>query len=54
MSEKQLSGEVHYPSEQVIKHANAKCDKLYKFAEEDYEGFWAREAKNLKWFKKWS
>lgn len=54
MSEKQLSGEVFYPSKQVIKNANAKCDKIYKFAEEDYEGFWANEAKNLKWFKKWN
>ncbi len=51
---KNLSGEVFYPSKQVIKHANAKCEQLYKSAEEDYEGFWAKEAKNLKWFKKWT
>ena len=54
MTEQKLSGEVFYPSKQIIKHANAKCEKLYKSADEDYEGFWAREAKNLKWFKKWS
>jgi acetyl-CoA synthetase len=54
MTEKNLSGEVFYPSKQVIKHANAKCEQIYKSAEEDYEGFWAREAKNLKWFKKWT
>ena len=54
MTEKNLSGEVFYPSKQVIKHANAKCYQLYKSADEDYEGFWAKEAKNLKWFKKWT
>ncbi len=54
MTGKKLSGEVFYPSKQVIKHANAKCEQLYKSADEDYEGFWAREAKNLKWFKKWT
>jgi acetyl-CoA synthetase len=54
MTGKNLSGEVFYPSKQVIKHANAKCDQLYKSAEDDYEGFWAKEAKNLKWFKKWT
>ncbi len=54
MADEKLSGEVFYPSKQVIKHANAKCEQLYQSAEEDYEGFWAKEAKNLKWFKKWS
>ena len=54
MTEQKLSGEVFYPSKQVIKNANAKCEQLYKSADEDYEGFWAKEAKNLKWFKKWT
>jgi len=54
MTEQKLSGEVFYPSKQIIKYANAKCEQLYKSADEDYEGFWAKEAKNLKWFKKWS
>jgi acetyl-CoA synthetase len=53
MSEKSLSGEVFYPSKEVIKYANAKCDELYEFASKDLQGFWEREAKNLKWFKKW-
>ncbi|MEJ2494225.1 MAG: acetate--CoA ligase [Ignavibacteriaceae bacterium] len=26
----------------------------YKSASDDLEGFWAKEAKNLKWFKKWT
>ena len=53
MSDKQLSGEVYYPSKEVIQHAHAKCDELYKFASEDLEGFWAKEASELHWFKKW-
>ncbi|MCL5070403.1 MAG: acetate--CoA ligase [Actinobacteria bacterium] len=53
MTEKQLSGEVYYPSEEILKNANAKCQKLYSFAENDYLGFWENEASNLNWFKKW-
>ncbi len=46
MPDEKFSGDVFYPTEEVINHANAKCDELYNFAEEDYEGFWAKEAKN--------
>lgn len=53
MSEKSLSGEVYYPAEEILKTANAKCEKLYKEAENDYEGFWSREADQLYWFHKW-
>jgi len=53
MAEQKLHGEVFYPSPEVIKNANAKCDELYSFAEKDYLAFWAREAENLHWFKKW-
>jgi len=54
MLSKQLSGEVYYPAKEVTKKANAKnWDELHRFATEDYEGFWAKEAKNLHWFKKW-
>ena len=54
MPEQNLSGDVYYPTEKVVKYANANCDDLYKFASDDLEGFWAKEAKNLKWFKKWT
>jgi acetyl-CoA synthetase len=54
MSEKQLSGDVYYPTEEIIKQANAKCEELYKFAENDYTGFWAKEAEELHWFQKWN
>lgn len=54
MSEVQLNGDVYYPSKEVLKFANAKCDKLYESASKDIESFWASEAKNLYWHKKWS
>ena len=54
MPEQKLSGDVYYPTEKVVKYANANCDDMYKFASDDLEGFWAKEAKKLKWFKKWS
>lgn len=53
MREKKLSGEVYFPSQQIIELANAKCEEIYKFARQDYLGFWAREAEQLEWFKKW-
>ncbi len=54
MSDKQLSGEVYYPHKDVVKYANARCERLYETASEDLETFWASEAKNLFWHKKWS
>jgi acetyl-CoA synthetase len=54
MSEKQLSGDVYHPTEEVLNHANAKCNELYNFAEKDYQGFWAKEAEELHWFQKWN
>ena len=53
MADKKLSGDVYYPSEELIKSANAKCEHLYTSAEKDYLGFWESEAKNLHWFQKW-
>ncbi len=49
-----LSGEVFYPSDDVISSANIKdWDELQKKASENYEGFWAERAEELHWFKKW-
>ena len=53
MAEQNLTGEVFYPNEKVINHANAKCDELYSFAANDYQGFWSKESEKLHWFKKW-
>lgn len=32
---------------------NVQSDKIYEEAKNDYEGFWARAAEELHWFKKW-
>jgi acetyl-CoA synthetase len=53
MAEKKLSGEVYYPSKEIINSAHAKCEQLYDTAERDYLGFWENEANNLHWFQKW-
>ncbi|GJQ63666.1 MAG: acetyl-coenzyme A synthetase [Melioribacteraceae bacterium] len=54
MSEKRLSGEVFYPSEDVISKAHVKnWEKLNKEASENYEKFWEERADELHWFKKW-
>ncbi len=54
MAEKKLEGDVYYPSKEVIAQANIKdYDKLYKYSIENREQFWAEEAENLEWFKKW-
>jgi len=53
MAVQKLSGEVFYPTNEVKNHANAKCDELYSFAAKDNLAFWAQEAENLHWFKKW-
>jgi acetyl-CoA synthetase len=55
MAQRTLSGEVFYPSEDVVKQAripdwNKICDE----AERDYESFWANEAKELHWFTPWT
>jgi len=40
MAEQKLTGEVFYPSEEIVKNAHAKCQQLYHSAEKDYLGFW--------------
>jgi acetyl-CoA synthetase len=54
MSPKQLSGEVFYPPEDVIRHAHVKSwEDMASSAENDLEGFWAKEANELHWFEHW-
>lgn len=51
---KEMEGEVYYPSEQVVTQARLKdWDALAEKAEKDLEGFWAAEASELEWYKKW-
>lgn len=53
-AKKKLDGEVFYPSKAVVKKATVKdYDEMYKHSIKDREGFWADEAKKLKWYKKW-
>jgi acetyl-CoA synthetase len=49
-----LDGEVYYPSDEVKKLAQLKdWDTLASFAAKDPEGFWAKEAEELEWYRKW-
>ena len=51
---KEMEGEVYYPSEQVIEQARVKdWEALAEKADKDLEGFWAAEASELEWYKKW-
>ncbi|GAB4537994.1 MAG: acetate--CoA ligase [Anaerolineales bacterium] len=54
MARKEMEGEVYYPSEEVIAQARVKdWDALAAKAEKDLQGFWAEEASELEWYKKW-
>jgi len=49
-----LHGEVIYPSPETRSQANiSEPDSVHKEAEENLEGYWARRAGELEWFKKW-
>ncbi len=49
-----LSGEVFYPSPEVIKEARIKdWQAVADYAAKDLEGFWAQEAEELDWYQKW-
>ena len=50
-----LSGEVFYPSEEIVKSSGKKSwEEIRKYANDNLEEFWAKEAKELHWFKKWN
>ena len=54
MSTIKLSGDVYYPSDDVVRHAHVKSwDAMEAAANADYEGYWAKEASELHWFQKW-
>ena len=53
-SKPQLEGEVYYPSNEVIDQARLKdWDEMAEKARKDPQAFWAAEAEELEWFKKW-
>jgi acetyl-CoA synthetase len=54
MEKKEFSGEVYYASEKIVDNAHGKnWEEICKSAEDSLEGFWAKEAEELHWFKKW-
>src|SRR5512139_4243976 len=49
-----LEGEVFYPSAEIASQARVKdWEALARKASEDLEGFWAAEAEELEWYRKW-
>ena len=49
-----LENKIYRPSQQVIDQANVKeYDELYKYSIEYRQQFWADQAENLSWYKKW-
>ncbi len=52
---KEVTGNLYHPPKSIVRKANVKdYDSMYKRSVEDREGFWADEAKKLKWYKKWT
>ncbi len=48
------TSEWYYPSDEVVQNANVPdYEAVYKEAQADPEAFWAKQADNLHWFKKW-
>ena len=48
------NGEVFHPSQSTITQARLKnWEQLAEKASTDLEGFWADEASELEWFRKW-
>jgi acetyl-CoA synthetase len=44
----------YFPSQSVVDNANVKeYDELYRYSIENREKFWAEQAENLCWYKKW-
>lgn len=44
---------IYSPPEEFKRNANMNDPGIYKYAEENYEKFWAEQAEKLEWFKKW-
>ena len=45
--------DIYPPSEEFKKQANVNDPEIYKYAEENYEEFWADLAERLDWYEKW-
>ncbi len=55
MAQKQfVEGEVFYPGTDIVENSRVKdWEKLAARAAKDLEGFWADEANELEWYKRW-
>jgi acetyl-CoA synthetase len=54
MGNDKLTGEVFYPTEQIVNFSHAQnWEEVRRYAQENYTDFWATEASELHWFKKW-
>ena len=52
--QKEMDGEIYYPSDEVIAQADAKdWDEMAEKALKDPQAFWEAEANELEWFEKW-
>ena len=52
--EETVNGKFYYPSPAVTENANVReYEEMYRFSVENREQFWAEQAGNLHWFKKW-
>jgi acetyl-CoA synthetase len=50
-----MEGDVYYPTAEVVAQARVKdWDALARKAHDDLEGFWAAEADELEWYRKWN
>ena len=50
----EMEGEVYFPSHETLRHTNVKdWEALAEEARADLQGFWAKRAKELEWFRKW-
>ena len=45
---------IFYPSQEVLDQANVQeYDQMYRYSLDQPEAFWAEQADQLSWFKKW-
>jgi acetyl-CoA synthetase len=55
MGNQELTGEIFYPSKEIMQHARARdWEAIGAQAELNLEGFWAKEASELHWFEPWT
>ena len=54
-AQKSDNSKMYHPPKEIIKNANVKeYEKLYKYSIREREKFWAEQAEELSWYKKWN